>query len=83
MASANVVTVTDANFASEVQNATVPVVVARQILELHPHLDTRTLPFELEGTPMEMLWPVAGDQDPASAFLREQVGLLCRELGRA
>lgn len=62
--------------------ATVPEVVARQILELHPHLETRTLPFELEGTPMEMLWPVAGDQDPASVFLREQVGRLCRELGR-
>jgi len=62
--------------------ATVPMVVARHTLELYPELETRTLPFALEGTAMEMLWPAAGDQDPASAFLREQVGRLCRELAR-
>lgn len=62
--------------------ATVPMVVARHTLELYPMLETRTLPFTLEGTPTELLWPAAGDQDPASMFLREQVGQLCRELAR-
>jgi hypothetical protein len=60
----------------------VPIVVARNLLELYPQLETRTLPFVLEGTPMELLWPVVGDQDPASAFVREQIGRLCRELAR-
>lgn len=62
--------------------ATVPMVVARHTLELYPQLETRTLPFVLEGTPTELLWPAAGDQDPASVFMREQVGQLCRELAR-
>lgn len=62
--------------------ATVPIVVARTLLELYPKLETRPLPFVLEGTPMELLWPVVGDQDPASAFVREQIGGLCLELTR-
>jgi LysR family transcriptional regulator, mexEF-oprN operon transcriptional activator len=53
--------------------ATVPKLVADQIRVTRPHLRTTHLPFGLSGTPMEMLWPAALDEDDACRFLRDKV----------
>jgi LysR family transcriptional activator of mexEF-oprN operon len=53
--------------------ATVPRLVARQILEVRPRLRTAELPFGLRGAATELLWPVAVDDDPACAFLRDRI----------
>ena len=51
--------------------ATIPVDVANYIRRAYPHLATAEKPFELEGTPMELLWPAATDDDPALRFVRD------------
>lgn len=53
--------------------ATVPSIVARQIQAVRPHLDTRPLPFKLQGSFSELLWPATVDDDQASRFLREKI----------
>jgi LysR family transcriptional regulator, mexEF-oprN operon transcriptional activator len=60
--------------------ATVPVLVVRHILALRPALRTAELPFAMEGTPVEMLWPAAIDDDDAYLFLREQLVKLAEPL---
>jgi LysR family transcriptional activator of mexEF-oprN operon len=50
--------------------ATVPSSVARYILRLYPHLKTARLPIALHGSPMELLWPQAVDDDEACRFVR-------------
>ena len=50
--------------------ATVPAVVARKSRQFHPHLRMIGLPFTLQGTAIELLWPLAVDDDEASAFVR-------------
>lgn len=51
--------------------ATVPLIVARQIVATRPHLRMSTLPFPHESGTVEMLWPKALDSDPACRFVRE------------
>jgi LysR family transcriptional regulator, mexEF-oprN operon transcriptional activator len=53
--------------------ATVPALVARQIQGVRPHLRTSPLPFSLDGSSMELLWPTTVDGDEACAFLRERI----------
>jgi LysR family transcriptional regulator, mexEF-oprN operon transcriptional activator len=53
--------------------ATVPTLVAGPIVQTRPHLRTAELPFALEGTPMEMLWSAADDDDEAGRFLRGMI----------
>jgi LysR family transcriptional regulator, mexEF-oprN operon transcriptional activator len=53
--------------------ATVPRFVAEQIRVTLPHLRTAELPFDLSGTPMELLWPAAVDEDDACRFLRSKI----------
>lgn len=53
--------------------ATVPTYVARWIRRSRPELRTVSLPFELRGAPVELLWPQARADDPASDYLREQI----------
>lgn len=53
--------------------ATVPSLVADQILRLRPHLRTARLPFDMKGGPMELLWPAVDDDDAAGRFLREKI----------
>jgi LysR family transcriptional activator of mexEF-oprN operon len=53
--------------------ATVPALVAGQIRKVRPHLRTAPLPFTLRGSPMELLWPAAVDDDEACRFLRAQI----------
>lgn len=53
--------------------ATVPDDVARHARRGYPHLATAEKPFVLEGTPMELLWPAATDDDPAMRYVRERI----------
>jgi LysR family transcriptional regulator, mexEF-oprN operon transcriptional activator len=53
--------------------ATVPALVAREIRRVRPHLRSAELPFRLAGAALELLWPAAGDDDEAGAFLRERI----------
>ena len=60
--------------------ATVPVTVAREVTSLRPHLRTTALPFSLEGTPMELLWRSAVEDDEAIRFIRERVVEVAKRL---
>ncbi|MDY7229336.1 LysR family transcriptional regulator [Hyalangium rubrum] len=60
--------------------ATVPLLVAQQILAVRPHLRTAPLPFELGGAPMELLWPAAVDDDEACRFLRSRIARIVEEM---
>jgi LysR family transcriptional activator of mexEF-oprN operon len=53
--------------------ATVPFMVARDILSLRPHLKTTAVPLPLRGTAMELLWRGAVEDDEAIRFIRERV----------
>lgn len=61
--------------------ATVPRLVARYIIRLHPQLVAAELPFSLPGGPLELLWPAASDDDDACRFVREQLRQVARALG--
>lgn len=62
--------------------ATVPSRVAEHIRRKHPALRVAPLPFSLEGTPVELLWPTTTDDDPPCRFLRDQIKALTRALQR-
>ena len=62
--------------------ATVPRVVAHSIRALRPSLVTAELPFKLEGTAMELLWPAATEDDAAARFVRDLVLKLSRDEAR-
>jgi LysR family transcriptional activator of mexEF-oprN operon len=53
--------------------ATVPILVADEILKLRPRLRSTALPLPLKGTAMELLWSAADDDDPAGSFVRERI----------
>ena len=53
--------------------ATIPVVVAAQILRVRPHLRMAALPFAHESGQIELLWPTALDVDPACRFVRAAI----------
>lgn len=59
--------------------ATIPVVMAQQILELRPHLRTAALPFPHEPGEIELLWPSALDDDPACRFIRDAIVRIAHE----
>ena len=66
--------------------ATVPESVAQQLRSVRPHLQTAELPFTLSATPtpVEMLWPMALDDDEACRFVRQLVReVIERLLGEA
>ncbi len=58
--------------------ATVPLVVAEDILALRPHLATSPVPLPLEGSPIELLWSAATDDDAACAYMRERITALLK-----
>jgi LysR family transcriptional regulator, mexEF-oprN operon transcriptional activator len=58
--------------------ATVPGVVAAELLARHPGLRQAPLPFTLPRSPLEIVWPAAMDSDPAARFLRERIVQLAR-----
>jgi LysR family transcriptional activator of mexEF-oprN operon len=53
--------------------ATVPRVVAQELMATRPHLRALPLPFEIAATPVEMLWQRRTDDDEALAFVREHI----------
>lgn len=53
--------------------ATVPQVVADHVRAVRPHLRTKPLPFTLLGSSLDLLWPVATDDDEPCRFLREKI----------
>jgi len=53
--------------------ATVPEVVARELLRTRPHLQTRELPFQLSGTALELVWQNALGKDNALEFVRQHI----------
>jgi LysR family transcriptional activator of mexEF-oprN operon len=53
--------------------ATVPSIVASQIIQVRPHLRVAPIPFAHEPGTVELLWPAALDGDPACRFVREAI----------
>ncbi|ATB41621.1 transcriptional regulator MexT [Cystobacter fuscus] len=53
--------------------ATLPAVVAREIISLRPNLRTTPLPLDLGGAPTELLWRNTVDDDDAIRFMRDLV----------
>jgi LysR family transcriptional activator of mexEF-oprN operon len=53
--------------------ATVPAMVARQMLRQHPKLRVTDLPFPLRGTPVELVWRSALDDDDSVRFVMAHV----------
>ena len=53
--------------------ATIPVVIAPQILKLRPHLRMSAIPFPHEPGSVDLLWPTALDVDPACRFVRDAI----------
>ncbi|RKH32848.1 LysR family transcriptional regulator [Corallococcus praedator] len=62
--------------------ATVPLMVARDILRLRPHLQTTAVPLALQGTPLELLWRGAVEDDEAIRFIRDRVVQVTKDLWR-
>lgn len=60
--------------------ATVPEMVAMQILAIRPHLRTCPVPLPLRGSPIELLWPAATDDDEVGRFARGKIAALARAL---
>ena len=53
--------------------ATIPSIVAAQILRIRPHLRVAPIPFSHESGSIDLLWPTALDVDPACRFVRDAI----------
>jgi LysR family transcriptional activator of mexEF-oprN operon len=53
--------------------ATVPRIIAEHTCAQYPRLATAELPFVVAGTPMELLWSTAVDDDAALRFVRQHI----------
>jgi LysR family transcriptional activator of mexEF-oprN operon len=62
--------------------ATVPAMVARQLIARHPHFRALALPFSLGATPMELLHRRATEGDPALAFVRRHIVSIARDAAK-
>jgi len=58
--------------------ATVPMMVAREVLRRHPKLAVTELPFAMRGTPMELVWRSALDDDDSVRFVMDHVTRIAR-----
>ena len=56
--------------------ATVPLRVAEHMRRKRPVLRMATLPFSLDGTAVELMWPATTDDDAPCRYLREQIKAL-------
>lgn len=63
--------------------ATVPATVAREIVRTRRHLRTAPVPFEIGGTPTEILWRDAIHDDDACAFVRKNIERIAAAQERA
>jgi hypothetical protein len=59
--------------------ATVPHRVADQLRAVRPHLKKTPLPFTIEPSPLDLLWPVATDDDEPCRFVRARIAAIARE----
>jgi LysR family transcriptional activator of mexEF-oprN operon len=59
--------------------ATVPTFLANKIRATRPHLATKPLPFRLEGSFAELLWPAAADDDEPGRFVRDKIIALAKQ----
>ena len=62
--------------------ATVPEIVARELLKTRPHLRTAEKPFRLGGTPIELVWRTATDSDGALSFVRQHITQIATRMGQ-
>lgn len=53
--------------------ATVPEIVAGAIRAVRPHLRTKPLPFTIEASYLDLLWPATTDDDEPCKFLRAKL----------
>jgi LysR family transcriptional regulator, mexEF-oprN operon transcriptional activator len=58
--------------------ATIPSIVADQIRITRPHLATKRLPFEFGSGFVDLLWPIATDDDAPCRFLRDRIVAIAR-----
>ncbi len=63
--------------------ATVPQIVAEDVLSVRPHLRTARLPFSFALPPVELLWSAADDDDDAGRFVREKIAAVARRAVKA
>jgi len=63
--------------------ATVPEMVAAQILRGYPHLQTTPLPLRMTASTVELLWPRATNDDEACTFVRRALGAIAHTSMRA
>jgi LysR family transcriptional activator of mexEF-oprN operon len=62
--------------------ATVPELIARDVLRTHPKLASSELPFKLEGTPIELVWRGTDNDAGALRFVREHVVRIAAKLAQ-
>ena len=62
--------------------ATVPAIVAQQIVATRPHLRTAELPFPVPGNATELLWSASDDDDPATELLRRKIVAIAKGVTR-
>jgi len=60
--------------------ATVPDLVAAQIRATRPHLRTAPVPLALTGSPIELLWPAATDDDEVGRLVRALIAEIAASL---
>jgi LysR family transcriptional regulator, mexEF-oprN operon transcriptional activator len=60
--------------------ATIPALVATHIRATRPHLKTRPLPFPIQGSYSELLWPAATDDDEPCKYARATIVEIVRTL---
>jgi LysR family transcriptional regulator, mexEF-oprN operon transcriptional activator len=58
--------------------ATVPAIVAENLVMHTSHLRAVSMPFELASAPLELLWPNRLEEDPAARFVRDQILMLAK-----
>ena len=62
--------------------ATIPNLVAKEIMKLRPRLRTTKLPLALAGAAVELIWRNAVDDDEPIAFVREKVRAVAKRANR-
>jgi DNA-binding transcriptional LysR family regulator len=60
--------------------ATVPRLVAAHLQARYPRLASAELPFVVTGTPVELLWSAAVDDDASLRFLRQHIVAIAEQL---
>ena len=60
--------------------ATLPAIVARQLVAQHPHLAVARFPLPQVDGGMDLLWPAALDDDDANRFMRDTIVELAGKL---